>query len=297
MTSSNPEQLLRTPETMLAYLRGQASVEQIELIELLMEADPLYEAAMEQLTQALRQNPALSVETLKQSETAIPEWLDSAKTKFVAELGNSSPPQSAWRNIPNWQKGLGLLLVLGILSFFLFPREQAVQLPIDPLSTLVPDQDVMTAEGFSRLCYDTPGIGRNQSVSLETAFEGQYAMGNYQEAIRQFELLKGNAELSNECAALLRFYLAKSLMAERAYDRASETFRSVLAESEISPGIRNASRWYLANLSLYNKDYPTANNYLQDLIQADTAANEHLPALLNKNYLETAHQYWEALNR
>jgi tetratricopeptide (TPR) repeat protein len=292
MNSLNHEntQALREAGHMLAYLKNQLSLAEIEQTEDLMEADPLYELAMEQLAVSLDQNPALSVADLKAGEQMMGPLLAESKEVFVNQ------PQAGkdrfWNQLPVWQKALAGILLLVVAGIFFFPRRGPVGLHKAPALNLVPDEDVRTAEIFDQTCIASFGIGRNQTVTLQSAFVEHYSMGNYAEASRQFELLQGNAELTAECKGMALFYLAKSLMAQKAYEDASRTFGSVLRYTDLSPGIRNACHWYLANLYLLENDHTKAKFHLEELLEFQDASHEaHLPALLFKTYLEDARQY------
>ena len=296
MNSLNHEntQALRQAGHMLAYLKNQLSPAEIEQTEDLMAADPLYQLAMEQLAVSLDQNPALSAVDLEAREQSMVSVLAESKAAFVKQSPTAVPTggNRFWNQLPVWQKALAGILVLLLAGVLFFPRQGPVGLHKAPALNLVPDEDVRTAEIFDQTCIASFGIGRNQTVSLHSAFVEHYSMGNYAEASRQFELLQGNAELTAECKGMTLFYLAKSLMAQKAYEDASRTFGSVLRYTDLSPGIRNASHWYLANLYLLENDHTKAKFHLEEILEFQDASHEaHLPALLFKTYLEDARQY------
>ena len=54
---------LRKPALMAAYLKNEASLEEIEKIEALMEADPMYRLAMDEMAEQMARNPGKLVET------------------------------------------------------------------------------------------------------------------------------------------------------------------------------------------------------------------------------------------
>ncbi|RMG21971.1 MAG: hypothetical protein D6730_17330 [Bacteroidetes bacterium] len=291
---------LRDTHRMMAYLRDEVKPEEIEQIEDLMERDPLYRLSMEQLSEVMAEHGQLAAEKVDQLQKQLPELLLAGKARFVQQLDAGLPTEGvqAGGRLP-WKKfvliaSLVILASLGIL--LLWPGGE---LHKQAANNLMPEEDVMLAHSFVEGCNEElPGIGRGKAVSIYSAIVEHFAAENYRMASRQLEQIAAQQVLSEDCNALLMFYLAQSNMALKDYKKAELYFQTALNLAQNQPALRNAIHWYMGNMALQKKDTATARTHFEALAQADAgAAEQHLKSLLEKDYLQLAQQYLERLNK
>lgn len=287
---------LRDVDLMIAYLQDDVSLEEVEQIESLMEQDALYRAAMEGLQYNLvsDRDPMLTKRRDQQLQKAMPAHLDAAREWFATQDGTSSKGNS-WRDR---MSGLPLWIIAGgvmVLLLLIFLPFQTSNSSIDVSKNLLPDGDVVLAEQFVRDCgNNNPGLGRGEPVSVFSAFVENYAIQNYQIAAQQFSQLSNDPSLNDNCRSLINFYRAKSLMALGNQEQALAGFEAVVQVTSTQPSVINASHWYAGNLALALSQNTVAQSHFETLI--NTSNKEHLPALLEKDYIQKAKTYLAQMN-
>lgn len=283
---------LRTTDLMLSYLRDEVPLEDVMQIESLMEEDPLYQLSMESLADKLAENPRLVRMHDQKMQEAFPALLMRAKETFVQQL---DPPPKSGRGggFPSW---LGWMLA-GVLTLALvwiwWPANRGpVQLHSDPATHLVPEGDVAMLTLFVDQCGEkSPGIGRQEEISVNSAMVEHFAANRFKVAARQLAQLQQQGQLSTECQAMTGFYLGESRLALKAHAPATTAFAAVAANENAPQALRNASYWYLGNLALEARNYDEASRYFSLLEQAETDEQNHLRTLLDQRYLEIANRY------
>ncbi|MEL6674819.1 MAG: hypothetical protein AAFR61_21605 [Bacteroidota bacterium] len=298
---------LRAVEVMLAYLKDEASPEDREEIEFLMETDELYRLAMEQLSRSVVRQPSQVEARVLAMEAAMPEKLQAAKERFVRELAKQeTPPVSGntSRNLPPWAMylgiGIGILLFGWAVWFSTSDHTSGLKHLAEAAQTqLTPDGEIATANLIMNTCgEEDPGIGRVEQVSIYSAMVENYAEDKFEKAARQFGQLLSDPGLETSCKSLIRYYRAKSLMAIGEHDQARMAFTDALQQGNLPEQVKNACHWYLGNLYLLAENFVEAKEQFSVLsAQLPVQEGSHLSALLAKDYLQLAQEYTQEIDR
>lgn len=308
MESMNPKKSmpLRDLDLMTAYLRDETSESRVQEIEAEMDKDPLYQLAMEALSQSLIEDPGGTASRMKQTEEAFPELLLNAKNSFIeylekghAQTDETVPPTGSWwTKIPAWQKwigGLGGLLLVASLAMLPSLLERSAY-HADPASHLILDGDVQMIDQYAANC-DGLGMGRRKEVTIRSTLVEKYIPGNYVETIRQLREIERRPGMSSDCMTYTRFYLAKSFMMEGNMIQATASFNQVLEQSTELPAIAHAAHWYLGNIALVDGAEATAAYHFETIAASDVSDRaQHLDALMEKNYIQEAKHYLTEIN-
>ena len=291
--SDNPN--LRDIDVMIAYLKDEVSLEQVEQIETLMEEDELYELSMQALSKSLNNDPDILSNQLKQAQSEFPQLLTLTKDNFISQLEQQQAIQkepSSRGKLPLWPFIIALLIIGGFLIWMFIPADKH-ELHQNPAQVLVLDGDISVADAFMKECGDAPGLGRGSKITLSSALIENYSFRKYEEASKQFGELMKNPGWSDQCQAFLNFYRGKSLLALKEYTPAARLFQNVITSDSASPAVKNAAHWYMANIFLIQRDFAAANMHLE-VLTADENQDKslHLAPLFEQNYLETAKKYY-----
>lgn len=296
---------LRDKDLMIAYLRDRADRKDEELIEQLMEDDPLYRLSMETLAEAMSENPANFRSELSLVEARMEQMLLSGRDQLIKRLESSEDQVSGagliekFRKLPGWQKYLGLFFVIILWAGLIYIPLSHSAMPSEPELNLVPAGDIALAKEFLAGCGEKSpqGFGRaDEPVSVYSALMLNYVEGNYQTALDQFQQVKKAGGLSASCEAMTIFYEAKSLMAIGRNDEAKARFTEAVQHPEIPVSARNAGFWYLANMEMAAGNEENAGKYFAALLASDKENKaDHLATLMEKKYLQQAEQFLEYL--
>lgn len=294
---NNTEHLRETP-TMLAYLHDELKLEEAEAVEQLMEEDPLYRLAMDELHALQRPLEKRLPQGMAQTEAQFAELLRSTSQRFGAQLeapeGGLSPSSGKAASGRRWRNYLliaGGAVALALLIALPFVKQARLYEP--PETQLVPDGDVYLAQQTLDNC-GSRAIGQGKTITLYTAMVEHFAAEDYGTASQQLAHLLERGELSGACEARLTFYLAESQMARGEYEAAKARFYEVVTHVDSPEAIKNASHWYLANLALAQEAPEQAHKHFSILL--DAKEENHLEALLAKGYLQDAQAYMAYLN-
>ena len=296
MTSFSHNELehLRDLDLMIAYLKDEVSLEEVEQIEQLMEEDALYKLSMEQLSTYISSDTSLSKTQIQRLEGNFPGLLEKTRENFILTLeensGGSNNNNGNWfTSLPPWLRLSSFLAIVALLGIAIFVSMQRNDLPQNLAQNLELDGDIQVADNFMTNCGQ--GIGAGEEISLEKTFFNEYVEGNYEAAAKQLALFENNLFLSKECQTTITFYLAKSHLASGNHKSAIESFEKITSQSDASLKIKNASFWYLGNIYLVNEEYKKAQENFSQLVENDQVSeDEHLQALMEKNYLVKAQE-------
>lgn len=286
---------LRATDLMVAYLRDEASLEDVVQIETLMENDPLYRMSIESLADSLIENPFRARQHDLHMQAAFPDLLTRAKEDFVRQLETPDTPQSGSKGFP---KGLGYafagILILALAWIWWPSTPGTVELHTAPLSHLSPAKDIQMVEKFVAGCGDyDPGIGSGQTsqLTVSSIMVDHFAIEQYDFAAQQLSQVKNQGTLSPACELSTEFYLGECHMAMKHFAKATAAFTTVANAAEAPQALQHASHWYLANIALEQQAYEVAAQHLSQLVKADPSPENHVGTLLTVNYLETAKRY------
>ena len=294
---------LRDLNLMIAYLRDELSLEEVEKIEQLMEEDDLYRLSMQELSASLTPDTTLVKTKVQKLENNMAGILEKERDNFIVWLednddddpdndnGSDGNGGGGISGLPGWVKVSAFLAVITLLTLAIVFSLKQPQLPGNPNESLVVDEEISAAQQFTIGCI-TEGAAVAEDATLESAFLMNFAEGNYAEAARQLSLFDNNPFLSPDCQTFVSFYLGQSYMAEKNHKLAIESFEKITSQSEVALNLKNASHWYLGNIYLVNEDYVKASENFSALVKSNhESENEHLQALMAKNYLSQAKEY------
>ncbi|MCB0846478.1 MAG: hypothetical protein KDE26_24685 [Bacteroidetes bacterium] len=226
MTSFSHNELehLRDLDLMIAYLKDEVSLEEVEQIEQLMEEDALYKLSMEQLSTYISSDTSLSKTQIQRLEGNFPGLLEKTRENFILTLeensGGSNNNNGNWfTSLPPWLRLSSFLAIVALLGIAIFVSMQRNDLPQNLAQNLELDGDIQVAQNFMNNCGNNgdkrPGFGVGEELSLEKAFLIDYVEGNYKAAAQQLSMFENNLFLSEECQTTITFYLAKSHLAKK----------------------------------------------------------------------------------
>ena len=288
---------LRTTGLMIAYLRDEVPLEEVMQIESLMEEDPLYRLSMESLADALAGDPIRARTHDLLMQEAFPGLLVQAKEAFVKELESPSPGGGTNKGLRPWMGfALAGLLILALTWLWWPATRGPVRLHSAAVTHLVPDGDVAMVAQFVDQCgNNSPGIGRQEQISVSSAMVEHFAGQRFDAAARMLVQLQQQGNLSAGCQAIAGFYLGESYLALNDHPKAQAAFATTAADPAAPVAIRNASYWYLGNLALEAKEYEAAAQHFHLLKKADADPENHIRTLLERQYLDSAQRYLQDL--
>ena len=291
---------LRDLNLMIAYLKDEVSLEEVEKIEQLMEEDALYRLSMVELSASLTADTTLVKNTTQRLENNMTAVLEKGRDNFIVWLENNDedPDNDDGGNggggisgLPGWVKVSSFIAVITLLTLAVVFSLRQPQLPGNPTEALVVDEEISAAQEFTIECI-TDGAAVTEDATLESAFLTHFAEGNYAESARQLTLFDDNPFLEPNCQTFVSFYLGQSYIAEKNHKLAAESFEKITSQSEVALNLKHASHWYLGNIYLVNEDYKQAFENFSILAESNQdSENEHLQALMAKNYLSQAKEY------
>lgn len=286
---------LRATDLMIAYLRDEASLEDVVQIETLMENDPLYRMSIENLADSLAESPFRARQHDLHMQAAFPDLLTRAKEDFVHQLETQNTPQTDSKGFPKWLGYTFVGLLILALAWVWWPSTPGtVELHTAPLSHLSPATGPQMVGTFVADCGDhKPGIGSGQAsqLTVSSIMVNHFAAGEYDFVAQQLSQVKNQGTLSAACEGSTEFYLGECHMAMKHFAKAKAAFTKVINEAGTPQALQHASLWYLGNLALEQKDYPSAQTYFARLTAAPQSAESHAKSLLDKQYLEISQRY------
>ncbi len=286
---------LRATDLMVAYLRDEASLEDVVQIETLMENDPLYRMSIESLADSLAESPFRARQHDVHMQAAFPDLLTRAKEEFIRQLETPDAPQTGSKGFPKWLGYAFAGLLILALAWVWWPSTSGpVELHTAPLSHLSPNTGNQMAAAFVKDCGDyKPGIGSGQAsqLSISSIMVNHFASGEYDFVAQQLSQVKNQGTLSPACEVSTEFYLGECHLAMKHFAKATTAFTTVVNTAGAPQALQHASLWYLGNLALEQQDFPLAQTYFIRLTAAPQSAESHSKSLLDKHYLETAKRY------